>query len=60
MKWEYIVLQCWGLEHGDNFFLGIESYGWDADPPDPSQGLQDEHEYDVFYYINKLVYCQTS
>ena len=35
-------------------FLGTESYGWDADPPDPTQGPQDEHEYDVFYYINKL------
>ena len=35
-------------------FLSTESYVWDADPPDPPQEPQDEHEYDVFYYINKL------
>ena len=53
MNWEYIVLQCWGMERVVNFY-GAELYGWEVDPSDPPQDPPDFQEFDVIYYMKKL------
>ena len=55
MNWEYIVLQCWGMECVVNFY-GTERYSWFPDPPTPDNPppTSDQFEGNVFYYMKKL------